>query len=291
MGGSSSQRLFARPDDASALPSRTLDRLRRSSIALAGRKLLTWARDHGGSAMDGEWERRLADMEGWYRELLQSGDDAAEEALRRDYSPYRDFLSGLRGHVLDVGGGAGLASAYLSEASAYTVIDPAAVWEEPGWKAFSRRFHAERPPVFVKGQGEDLPFDDASFDAVLAFWSLNHVGRPQRCVAEMVRVLRGGGAMLIVLEDMIPPWSDVIHFTLARALRRGEHGRSGSSPWGRGVRASWLRRLSGLWPLQSDHIRIAEPELRRWIASGMRVCDRRWASGFLTYELEKDEAG
>lgn len=237
--------------------------------------------------MNEEWERRLADMEAWYHELLQRGDEAAEEALRRDYSPYRDFLSGLRGRVLDVGGGAGLASAYLSEASGYTVIDPAAVWEEPGWKAFSRRFHAERPPVFVKGQGEELPFEDASFDAVLAFWSLNHVDRPQRCVAEMIRVLRDGGAMLLVLEDMIPSWSDMIDLTLTRALRREGRWPRGWNPWGLDIRESWRRFLSSSWPLQSDHIRIAGPKLRRWIAPRMRVRDRSWASGFLTYELEK----
>lgn len=40
------------------------------------------------------------------------------------------------------------------------------------------------------GSGEHLPFADASFDAVCEFSMLHHVPRPERVVAEMLRVAR-----------------------------------------------------------------------------------------------------
>ncbi|MET7763194.1 methyltransferase domain-containing protein [Streptomyces sp. NPDC005393] len=47
-----------------------------------------------------------------------------------------------------------------------------------------------------------MPFDDASFDAVLAFESINHMDRPT-ALREMARVLTSGGRL--VLTDVTPP--------------------------------------------------------------------------------------
>ncbi|MEU2689215.1 methyltransferase domain-containing protein [Streptomyces hygroscopicus] len=47
-----------------------------------------------------------------------------------------------------------------------------------------------------------MPFDDASFDAVLAFESINHMDRPT-ALREMARVLVSGGRL--VLTDVTPP--------------------------------------------------------------------------------------
>ena len=59
-------------------------------------------------------------------------------------------------------------------------------------------------PNFVRAVGEYLPFPDASFDAALSFWSLNHVDQPERVLQEVGRVLKPEGRFLIVLEDMSP---------------------------------------------------------------------------------------
>jgi SAM-dependent methyltransferase len=46
---------------------------------------------------------------------------------------------------------------------------------------------------FRVADAEDLPFDDASFDAVVMNFGLLHLARPERAVAETARVLRPGG--------------------------------------------------------------------------------------------------
>ena len=45
--------------------------------------------------------------------------------------------------------------------------------------------------------GDDLPFDDAAFDAVVATFVLCEVGNVRRSVVEMLRVLRPGGRLLL----------------------------------------------------------------------------------------------
>jgi demethylmenaquinone methyltransferase / 2-methoxy-6-polyprenyl-1,4-benzoquinol methylase len=48
---------------------------------------------------------------------------------------------------------------------------------------------------FVLGRGEELPFPDASFDAVSFTYLLRYVSDPQATIAEMARVTRPGGTV------------------------------------------------------------------------------------------------
>ena len=53
---------------------------------------------------------------------------------------------------------------------------------------------------FVQGSAASLPFGDAVFDAARAERCLLHVEEPQRCLAQLVRVVKPGG--IIVLLDI-----------------------------------------------------------------------------------------
>lgn len=52
------------------------------------------------------------------------------------------------------------------------------------------------------GDAQELPFDDESFDTVVAAWMLYHVPEPDRALAEMARVLVPGGRLVAVTNSV-----------------------------------------------------------------------------------------
>ena len=73
--------------------------------------------------------------------------------------------------------------------------------------------------TFRVADAEELPFDDASFDIVHSKDSLHHMVDPERALAEYRRVLRPGGAALIVEANRYNP-SLFLQMTL---VRRHQH--------------------------------------------------------------------
>jgi SAM-dependent methyltransferase len=59
--------------------------------------------------------------------------------------------------------------------------------------------------AWVCGDGECLPFEDESFDAVIVRQSLHHMLRYFSAVCEFFRVCRRGGRLLIIDEPFSPP--------------------------------------------------------------------------------------
>jgi SAM-dependent methyltransferase len=55
---------------------------------------------------------------------------------------------------------------------------------------------------FHRGDAEALPFADAEFDAVTANFLLPHLARPERAMAELVRVLAPGGRLAMATWDV-----------------------------------------------------------------------------------------
>lgn len=238
------------------------------------------------------WQARLSEMETWYRDFLGLGRARVEEDLLWDYEPYALLLRTLRGQIIDVGGGAGLAGRFLSPGCEYVVVDPSPVWAEPEWRDISEEFNRGGvKPSFVTGTGEALPFSDAKFDGLLAFWSFNHAADALACVDEASRVLKPGARALIVLEDMIPGWGDVARLWIQELAER-HLGRKRQFPIGwsqKGLEdaaATASFKLSGgRWPLQDDHIRIEDDAFQAELKGRFRVVDRNWKGGFLSYEL------
>ena len=120
-------------------------------------------------------------------------------------SAFLAVLGAFSGRVLDLGGGTGIVRHYLPPAVDYLVADPSVTWRTFGSSPLEEQFPClATQPNFVRAVGEYLPFADASFDAVLSFWSLNHVDRPERVLKVVRRVLEPQGRFLIILEDMPP---------------------------------------------------------------------------------------
>ncbi len=97
--------------------------------------------------------------------------------------------------LLDVGCGDGALTSDLARRSAYTTgldADPATI------AAARRRSEtAGAQARFVEGRAERLPFGDATFDRVIAVAVLCFVEHAEQSVAEMARVLKPGGRLII----------------------------------------------------------------------------------------------
>ena len=61
------------------------------------------------------------------------------------------------------------------------------------------------PAVWVCGDGECLPFEDESFDAVIIRQSLHHMLKYYSAISEFFRVCKRGGHVLIVDEPFLQP--------------------------------------------------------------------------------------
>ena len=72
----------------------------------------------------------------------------------------------------------------------------------------STRLDPSPAPEFIHGDAQNLPFDDASFDAVSIAFGIRNVQQPERAVSEFARVLRPGGR-LVILEFGRPPFAPV----------------------------------------------------------------------------------
>jgi demethylmenaquinone methyltransferase/2-methoxy-6-polyprenyl-1,4-benzoquinol methylase len=100
--------------------------------------------------------------------------------------------------ILDVAAGTGTSSAALARTGATVIaLDFSAGMIEEG-----RRRH---PKIeFVEADAERLPFGDDEFDAVTISFGLRNVEHPKTALAEMYRVLKPGGR-LVICEFSKPP--------------------------------------------------------------------------------------
>jgi ubiquinone/menaquinone biosynthesis C-methylase UbiE len=102
-----------------------------------------------------------------------------------------------RGRLLDVACGPGVVTATLApEASSVVAFDATEAMLE---KAKARCAKAGLSNIeFRSGNAENLPFRDAEFDGVVTRLAIHHFANPQRALDQMFRVLRPGGAAVIV---------------------------------------------------------------------------------------------
>ncbi|MEU0842857.1 methyltransferase domain-containing protein [Streptomyces sp. NPDC005962] len=105
--------------------------------------------------------------------------------------------------VLDVGCGIGKPALRVASTTGAGVLGITISELQVGQATEAARAeHMSDRVSFQYADGMAMPFGDASFDAVLAFESINHMHRPT-ALREMARVLAPGGRL--VLTDVTPP--------------------------------------------------------------------------------------
>ncbi len=150
--------------------------------------------------------------------------------------------------VLDIAAGTGTSSVALAKSGAEVIaLDFSAGMVEEG-----RKRHPDL--TFVQGDAMKLPFADGEFDAVTISFGLRNVQQPKVAIAEMRRVLKPGGRV-VICEFSRPPLG---------ALRAGYHAYLRYvMPLVAGVASSnpeayrYLFESIREWP--------AQPELARWL--------------------------
>lgn len=141
----------------------------------------------GEASYEEDYWHLVTDPDGQRRDRL------AERAQHvADLRAELEFVNGLApGRVLDAGCGLGFFLSGLDDA-----------WDKHGLE-FSR-FAAEHAARFAEvavGSIEAAPYEDASFDVVICHHVIEHLPDPQRAIAELRRVLRPGGHLVLGTPD------------------------------------------------------------------------------------------
>ena len=163
------------------------------------------------------------------------------ERVRRFVQPRGDE------RALDAGTGAGA----LAVALAPSVAEVVAVDLVPELLEHARRLAEPHPNVrLVEADITALPFDIASFDLAATARTLHHVARPELVVAELTRVTRFDGRLLVV--DQIAPADPLRAIALDRFERSRDPSHARLLPDG-DLRA--LFEANGLVLLRSEFVR------------------------------------
>jgi SAM-dependent methyltransferase len=161
--------------------------------------------------------------------------------------------SDLSGRILDDGCGLGT---YLE------AFDPYSNHRFGLEVEFERAVEARpRAEGIVQGEGEQLPFADDSFDCVVSNEVLEHVADDREALAEMVRVTRPGGRLLIYCPNRWYPveqhgvfWRGHYHFGNVPFINYlPDPLRDRLAPHVRTYTARGLRRLYARLPVRAVH--------------------------------------
>lgn len=138
--------------------------------------------------MAGGWDGWSDSADAWIKSVENGGDWTRRNVLD---GPMRMLCLPKPGdRWLDLGCGEGRFTRFLAEAGAFAVgLDPIQRMLE----------HAQRlgGGAFVVGNGEHLPFRDATFDGVAAYLSLIDIPDFRAAIRDVARVLKPGGRFVI----------------------------------------------------------------------------------------------
>lgn len=170
--------------------------------------------------------------------------------------------SSLSGTVVEVGFGSGLnVPHYPPAVERVLAVDPAVV----GQRLAAKRLGASTVPVeFVGLDGEDLPMDDDSVDAVLCTFTLCTIPDADRALGEIRRVLRAGGTFHFLEHGLNP---DPRVAAWQHRLNGVQRCLGGGCNLDRPI--DELIERAGLTVDQLDHPRMAGPQTHAFLYQGV----------------------
>ncbi|MCA9513047.1 MAG: methyltransferase domain-containing protein, partial [Myxococcales bacterium] len=172
---------------------------------------------------------RVVDLDRDMSDVIPTGTSIESEVLfeRMTQATLSLAASAPGRRILDVASGVGQDSIALARDGGDVVgAEPSA-----RMAGMAQLFAAERGgplPRWVRAWGDALPFADASFDAVVCKGALDHFDRPDAAIAEMARVARPDGRVVLAIANFeslacrTGHWLDEL-----AARRRGDGGPRG----------------------------------------------------------------
>ncbi len=162
------------------------------------------AKEHSRDAFDRMASKYERTLEGRHSRGMR------EAALNRLGRP-------LAGSLLDVGCGPGLLLQVLVEREGLSV---AGIDISPEMIRVAKDRLGIRADLRI-GDAESLPWEDDHFDHAVCTDSFHHYPNPERAVAEMRRVLKRGGR-LVIADPAAPPVIRQVANVVNRSLRHGD---------------------------------------------------------------------
>lgn len=140
-------------------------------------------------------------------------------ALRTRRERVLELVDRAGGKALDVGCGAGrMAPALVDLGYQFWGVDAAPAMIDEGRRRYGDRANTH----FSVGSAQRLDFDDAVFDLVLCMGVIDRIQNWEKAIAEMTRVLRPGGALIISFPNLLSPyawWKNFVFYPVMASIR------------------------------------------------------------------------